>query len=153
MVDCNTLNLTRRGGRKGLAIGSGRGRRGRARHGYLSRDRWVPSYASATVQTGTVARGCGPVYLVPRSHWDRQTGTVARGCGLVYLVPRSHWDRQTGTVARGCGLVYLVPRSSDDGGKYSARCVIAGEPSLAHSRPVVDHQGGNFVVCHFSLLN
>ena len=71
----------------------------------------------------------------------------------MYLVPRSHWDRQTGTVARGCGLVYLVPRSSDDGGKYSAWCVIAGEPSLAHSRPVVDHQGGNFVVCHFSLLN
>ena len=27
MVDCNTLNLTRRGGRKGLAIGSGRGDR------------------------------------------------------------------------------------------------------------------------------
>jgi len=109
MVDCNTLNLTRRGGRKGLAIGSGRGRQGRARHGYLPRGRWVPSYASATVQTGRVARGCG--------------------------------------------LVYLVPRSSDDGGKYSARCVIAGEPSLAHSRPVVDHQCGNFVVCHFSLLN
>ena len=81
MVDCNTLNLTRRGGRKGLAIGSGRGER-------------------------------------------------------VEL-----------------DLVYLVPRSSDDGGKYSARCVIAGEPSLAHSRPVVNHQGGNFVVCHFSLLN
>jgi len=42
MVDCNTLNLTRRGGRKGLAIGSGRGDR---------------------VELDLV-------YLVPRSHWD-----------------------------------------------------------------------------------
>ena len=45
-------------------------------------------------------------------------------------------------------LNYLVPGSAHDGGKDGAGCVIASEASLAHARPIVNHQRSNLVVTH-----
>jgi hypothetical protein len=43
----------------------------------------------------------------------------------------------------------LVAGATNDGGKDGARGVITGETSLAHTGPVVNDKGSDFVITHF----